>query len=90
MNSTTNHLGGTVFAPNNFAWKLLPFKVNAFLFSKCGEKYLKALLSYHIVANQTLYTDAFYTSEEEQAAASIPKGKFHVCSLSLLRTNRLS
>jgi len=52
--------GGTLFAPSNFAFKKLGPKINAFLFSKWGEKYLKASLSYHIVVNQTLYQTAFY------------------------------
>jgi uncharacterized surface protein with fasciclin (FAS1) repeats len=54
------HTGGTLFAPSNFAFKKLGPKINAFLFSKHGEKYLKALLQYHIVPNQTLYQTAFY------------------------------
>ncbi|ORY00377.1 FAS1 domain-containing protein [Clohesyomyces aquaticus] len=61
------HEGGTFFAPSNFAFKKLGPRINAFLFSKYGQKYLKALLEYHVVVNQTLYTDAFYdaTSIEE-------------------------
>lgn len=61
INSTDYpHEGGTFFAPSNFAFQKLGPRVNAFLFSKYGEKYLKALLEYHIVVDQTLYTDAFY------------------------------
>lgn len=70
MNSTDYpHEGGTLFAPSNFAFKKLGPKINAFLFSKYGQKYLKALLEYHIVVNQTLYTDAFYdhTSDDNEA-----------------------
>jgi len=59
--------GGTLFAPSNFAFKKLGPKINAFLFSKWGEKYLKALLSYHIVVNQTLYQTAFYNGTEKKA-----------------------
>jgi uncharacterized surface protein with fasciclin (FAS1) repeats len=54
------HKGGTLFAPSNFAFKKLGPKVNAFLFSECGTKYLKALLEYHMVVDQTLYSDTFY------------------------------
>jgi len=61
LNSTTNHLGGTLFAPSNWAFTKLGPRINAFLFSEYGRKYLKALLEYHIVANQTLYSDAFYS-----------------------------
>lgn len=53
-------VGGTFFAPPNGAFKKLGPGINAFLFSKRGEKYLKALLEYHVVANQTLYSNAYY------------------------------
>jgi len=67
INSTDYpHEGGTFFAPSNFAFKKLGPRINAFLFSKYGEKYLKALLEYHIVADQTLYTDAFFDSKKEK------------------------
>jgi uncharacterized surface protein with fasciclin (FAS1) repeats len=59
LNSTA-HAGGTFFAPSNTAFKKLGPRVNAFLFSKFGKKYLKALLEYHVVANQTLYSNTFY------------------------------
>jgi uncharacterized surface protein with fasciclin (FAS1) repeats len=58
LNSSA-HAGGTLFAPPNGAFKKLGPRINAFLFSKYGEKYLKALLEYHVVANQTLYSTAF-------------------------------
>lgn len=38
-------------------------KINAFLFSAHGAKYLRALLQYHIVQNQTLFSDVFYTPD---------------------------
>ena len=66
MNSTEyEHNGGTFFAPSNFAFQKLGARANAFLFSKYGEKYLKALLEYHIVVDQTLYTDAFYDGRKD-------------------------
>jgi len=73
INSTDYpHEGGTFFAPSNFAFQKLGPRINAFLFSKYGEKYLKALLEYHIVVDQTLYSDAFYDgtkdSDEESTA----------------------
>lgn len=77
--NTTDHAGGTLFAPNNRAFEKLGPKVNAFLFSKYGLKYLKALLQYHIVPDNTLYSDAHYkaeSSEIQQEDAS--KGKIHV------------
>lgn len=74
LNSTTPHKGGTLFAPNNFAFKKLGPKINAFLFSPYGLKYLKALLEYHVVVDQTLYSDAFYDqiSKDESNAARPP------------------
>ena len=86
---TSNHIGGTVFAPSNFAFQKLGPKINGFLFSKYGQKYLKALLEYHVVANQTLYSDAYYKSESVDSVgdnvvedAGVPKGYFHVRSVS--------
>ncbi|KAF2873080.1 FAS1 domain-containing protein [Massariosphaeria phaeospora] len=66
LNSTEYpHQGGTFFAPSNFAFKKLGPKINAFLFSPYGLKYLKALLEYHMIVNQTLYTDAFYDATDD-------------------------
>jgi len=47
------------------------------LFSKYGEKYLRALLEYHMVVDQTLYSDAFYDGtkdkdDEEEVAGGPP------------------
>ncbi|RMZ74375.1 fasciclin domain family [Pyrenophora seminiperda CCB06] len=70
MNSTEYpHNGGTLFAPSNFAFKKLGPRANAFLFSKYGEKYLKALLKYHIVVDQTLYSDAFFDGTKDDKIA---------------------
>lgn len=53
--------GSTVFAPDNNAFKRLGVRANAFLFNtEKGRGYLRALLKYQIVANATLYSDAFY------------------------------
>lgn len=73
MNSTDcPHEGGTFFAPSNFAFKKLGPKINAFLFSKFGLKYLKALLEYHMVVNQTLYSDAFYIDKDDALESGRP------------------
>lgn len=77
LNDTTKHIGGTIFAPSNFAFQLLGPRLNAFLFSSYGEKYLKALLLYHVVANHTLYSDAYYKADQV-GQQDIPKGIFHV------------
>jgi uncharacterized surface protein with fasciclin (FAS1) repeats len=71
INSTEyEHNGGTLFAPSNFAFKKLGPRVNAFLFSSYGQKYLKALLEYHMVVDQTLYSDAFYDGRKDEDKAA--------------------
>jgi uncharacterized surface protein with fasciclin (FAS1) repeats len=75
FNDTSSHVGGTLFAPSNGAFRRLGPKINAFLFSKYGEKYLKALVLYHAAANFTLYSDAYYPPEGQ---TSIPRSRFHV------------
>ncbi|KAK2036060.1 fasciclin domain-containing protein [Colletotrichum somersetense] len=60
--------GTTMFAPSNNAFARLGYKANAFLFNtEIGLKYLKALLKYQIVANATLYSDAFYRPDDKDA-----------------------
>lgn len=83
----TAHAGETFFAPSNFAFQKLGPKINAFLFSKYGQKYLKALLEYHVVLNQTLYSDAFYKVDSKTAEA---KGLYHVDLPTLLDDRALS
>jgi len=80
LNDTTTHHGGTIFAPSNHAFAKLGPKVNAFLFSKFGEKYLKALLLYHVVDNITLYSDAIYKADASETGhkPGIPKGIYHI------------
>ncbi|RDW90015.1 fasciclin domain-containing protein [Aspergillus mulundensis] len=52
--------GFTLFTPSNRAFERLGLRINAFLFSPHGLPYLRALLKYHIVPNQTLYSDVLY------------------------------
>ncbi|KAJ9635412.1 hypothetical protein H2201_005762 [Coniosporium apollinis] len=89
--NTTAHAGGTFFAPSNFAFRKLGPKINAFLFSKYGLKYLKGLLEYHVVVNQTLYSDAFYKGTgEESMDHHDGNGYFHVDLPTLLDDRSLS
>lgn len=77
--NTTDHAGGTLFAPNNDAFQRLGPKANAFLFSRVGLKYLKALLQYHVVPENTLYSDAYYKAESSESGVhDESKGKVHV------------
>jgi uncharacterized surface protein with fasciclin (FAS1) repeats len=55
------------------------------------------LLKYHVVANQTLYSDAFYKAKDSEAEAmdevdaeGVPKGRFHVDLPTLLDDKSLS
>ena len=77
----SEHTGGTLFAPANYAFQKLGVRVNAFLFSPPGLKYLKALLEYHIVLEQTLYSDHYTdgrSSEESSLTArGPPRGYKH-------------
>ncbi|KAF7952417.1 uncharacterized protein EAE97_001914 [Botrytis byssoidea] len=97
--AASHHTGGTLFAPSNWAFQKLGPRINAFLFSNYGQKYLEALLKYHVVANQTLYSDAFYKAKsndksingiDEIDTADIPKGHFHVDLPTLLKDKSLS
>lgn len=95
LNDTSNHVGGTLFAPSNFAFELLGPRINGFLFSKYGQKYLKALLKYHVVANYTLYSDAFYKASNQEVDAQdchhrVPRGVFHVDLPTILDDRSLS
>lgn len=89
--NSTDHAGGTFFAPSNFAFQKLGPKINAFLFSQYGLKYLKALLEYHVVPDNTLYSDAYYhASPDSEEATSIPKGYFHIDLPTLLKDRTLA
>ncbi|KAF3054903.1 putative fasciclin domain family protein [Daldinia childiae] len=64
--------GLTVFAPTNTAFQRLGPGANAFLFNtEKGLHYLRALLAYHIVANETLYSDAYYGPKAAGFAPSL-------------------
>lgn len=65
LDPSTAKIGGTFFAPTNQAFAKLPAKVNAFLFSPAGQKYLKALLKYHVVPGHTVFTDAYYKAKAD-------------------------
>ena len=88
-----HHHGGTLFAPSNWAFQKLGPKINMFLFSEHGKKYLKALLKYHIAPDQTLYSDEFYPcpkDDDHEDVEGIPKGKFHIDLQTMLEDKSLS
>ncbi|KAK4229913.1 Fasciclin domain-containing protein [Podospora fimiseda] len=78
--------GGTLFAPTNKAFQRLGPMANAFLFSERGKKYLKALLKYHVVLGETLYSDAFYKpkKDDDEKEQNVETGYWHVDLPSLL------
>jgi uncharacterized surface protein with fasciclin (FAS1) repeats len=81
----TDGKGLTLFAPTNYAFKSLGPRINAFLFSKFGAKFLKALLEYHIVPGKTLYSTAYNPPKDKETAAFFaadvqePEGQHHGC-----------
>ncbi|PGH26368.1 hypothetical protein AJ80_01865 [Polytolypa hystricis UAMH7299] len=91
INDTSTHTGATVFAPTNFAFKKLGPKLTAFLFSRWGEKYLKALLEYHIVFNHTLYSDAYNKpTEKDDVVEDNADRNVHIDLPTLLEGHHLS
>ncbi|KAK6956252.1 hypothetical protein Daesc_001526 [Daldinia eschscholtzii] len=79
-----HHLTGlTFFAPTNTAFQRLGPAANAFLFNtEKGLHYLRALLAYHIVANETLYSDAYYGPKAAGFAPSLDLAYHHPSSTS--------
>lgn len=92
MLNSTDHNGGTFFAPSNFAFAKLGPKINAFLFSTYGQKYLKALLQYHVVQKTTLYSDAIYEAKTPALSTrnDVPKGYYHYDLETLLEGKTLN
>ncbi|KAF7595610.1 hypothetical protein BBP40_005358 [Aspergillus hancockii] len=85
----TNKKGLTIFAPSNSAFAHLGLKLNAFLFSPYGQKYLAALLKYHIVPDRTLYSDVLYNEKGEIKPFEV-KGYTHLDLPTLLRERTLA
>jgi len=96
------HTGGTFFAPSNFAFQQLGPRINAFLFSSYGQKYLKSLLLYHVVReSHTLYSDAYYKpgdghhdmfkrDGDSHGRPGVPKGFFEVTLPTMLEGKELN
>lgn len=88
--------GSTIFAPDNRAFQKLGPAANAFLFNtETGIKYLKAILKYHVVANETVYSDAYYSSGEQEddgskAQDDVGRGHFHLDLPTLLGDKRIA
>jgi uncharacterized surface protein with fasciclin (FAS1) repeats len=63
--------GLTIFPPSNRRWEELPWDIRTFLFSPHGEKYLKALVQYHVVPNIIQYTDERTAYKEDLSSMNI-------------------
>ena len=85
--NTTDHPGGTLFAPSNGAFRKLGPRINAFLFSQPGLKYLKALLEYHVAPANTLYSDAYYKADEDDEDAEARRSGYYHVDLPTLLTD---
>ncbi|KAI0544712.1 FAS1 domain-containing protein [Xylaria curta] len=91
-----NLTGLTIFAPTNFAFRKLGPAANAFLFNtEKGLGYLRALLKYHIVVNETMYSDAYYgvkggVEDINFAVDGSQRGRFHIDLPTLLDDKSLS
>jgi uncharacterized surface protein with fasciclin (FAS1) repeats len=73
-----DYTGFTFFAPTNWAFEKLGPRANAFLFNtEKGLGYLKALLKYHTVLNEVLYSDAYYGPKKDESEA-VATGYYHV------------
>jgi uncharacterized surface protein with fasciclin (FAS1) repeats len=86
LNDTQGVLTQTIFAPSNAAFQKLGRKVNKFLFSPWGKPYLTAVLKYHIVMNNTLFTDALFLNGHDQTKLNMSSEvftslsyTFHIC-----------
>ncbi|RYP09464.1 hypothetical protein DL765_008414 [Monosporascus sp. GIB2] len=83
--------GLTIFAPTNWAFQKLGPGANAFLFNtEKGLKYLKALLKYHCVVNETLYSDEYYGKPDERDEVDAENAQYHVDLPTLLEGKHLS
>lgn len=83
--------GLTIFAPTNWAFQKLGPGANAFLFNtEKGVKYLKALLKYHCVVNETLYSDEYYGKPDEDDEVDAENAQYHVDLPTLLEGKHLS
>jgi len=60
----------TFFIPINSSWRRLGFRINGFLFSRFGEKYLAALLKYHIAHGKVVYSDYVIEEKEDKGKAT--------------------
>jgi hypothetical protein len=57
---TNAHISQTIFAPTNAAFERVGKTAKRFLFSRAGRPYLDAILRFHVVENQTMFSDMYW------------------------------
>lgn len=83
--------GSTVFAPDNSAFSKLGPAANAFLFNtEKGLGYLKAILKYHIVPDEVVYSDAYYSSADSETRDEVGRGHYHLDVPTLLEEKNIA
>ncbi|KAL2820666.1 Fasciclin domain-containing protein [Aspergillus granulosus] len=87
--SESSGKGFTLFTPTNSAFARLGLKINAFLFSPPGLKYLRGLLKYHMVPDHTLYSDVLYTGSGEVKPFGV-RGATHLDLPTLLGDRKIA
>ncbi|PGG96153.1 hypothetical protein GX51_07957 [Blastomyces parvus] len=83
----STHSGATFFVPTNRAFRKLGHRATSFLFSRRGEKFLEAILKYHIVYNHTLYSDDYNKPKDDNG---LNTSSFHVDLPTLLSDRHIS
>lgn len=84
VNDTSTHIGQTLFVPSNAAFHQLGPKVNSFLFGPGGSQYLKALLAYHIVANETFFSDVHFPAKNGEQVVFSRESTTHLVEMTTL------
>ncbi|KAF3403686.1 hypothetical protein F1880_009568 [Penicillium rolfsii] len=84
VNDTSTHIGQTLFVPSNAAFQQLGPKINAFLFGPGGGEYLRALLAYHIVANETLFSDVHFPAKNGEQVVFSREAATHTVEMPTL------
>lgn len=82
--------GLTLFAPTNKAWQRIPWDIRTFLFSHHGEKYLKALMRYHVSPKNILFSDSFSRGGDDDKTDAENQSHFHTDIPTLLEDKKIA
>ena len=72
--ASSKFMGCTLFIPSDKAFENLGQELQDFLQSPGGTPYLRALLQYHVVLDETLYSNVFYHGVNEKGTTCPPIG----------------